>query len=86
MPRISSFYGIEISMYFLDHEPPHFHAESGEHSAKVEIATGEIYVGTLPRRDARLVRKWAQVHRRELEENWDRARGRDALASIDPLP
>jgi hypothetical protein len=24
--RISSFYGIDIEMYFDDHAPPHFHA------------------------------------------------------------
>jgi len=86
MPRISAFYGIEISMYFSDHAFPHFHAKSGEHLAKVEIATGEVCRGTLPRRDARLVRKWAQTHRRELEENWTRARANHPLAKIDPLP
>jgi len=26
-PRISFFYGIAITMYFYDHEPPHFHAQ-----------------------------------------------------------
>jgi hypothetical protein len=26
VPRISSFYGIVIEMYFGDHPPPHFHA------------------------------------------------------------
>ena len=29
MPRISSFYGIVIEMYFGDHPPPHFHARYG---------------------------------------------------------
>jgi hypothetical protein len=86
VPRISSFYGIVISMYFLDHGPPHFHAERAEHSAKVAIATGEVYEGGLPRRDSRLVREWAKLHRPELEENWIRARADQALATIDPLP
>lgn len=86
MPRISSFYGIVISMYFDDHVPPHFHAEHGEHSAKVEIATGEIYLGRLPKRDAHLVRRWTLLHRSELEENWERARADRPLAKIDPLP
>ena len=27
MPEISRFYGIIIRMYFVDHNPPHFHAE-----------------------------------------------------------
>jgi hypothetical protein len=73
VPRISSFYGIVISMYFDDHAPPHFHAERGEYSAKVEIATGEICYGELPKLDARRVRRWTQLHRSELEENWVRA-------------
>src|SRR6476660_2931095 len=29
MPRVSSFYGIVITMYFGDHAPPHFHARHG---------------------------------------------------------
>ncbi|MCF0071446.1 DUF4160 domain-containing protein [Dyadobacter sp. CY261] len=29
MPEISRFFGIIISMYFDDHNPPHFHAISG---------------------------------------------------------
>lgn len=86
MPRISSFHGIVITMYFRDHGPPHFHARSGEHSAKVAIATGEIYMGSLSRRDAHLVKKWARIHRPELEENWLHARTDQSLAKIDPLP
>ena len=27
MPRICSFYGIAIWIYWNDHHPPHFHAE-----------------------------------------------------------
>ena len=29
MPEISSFLGIRITMYYNDHNPPHFHAEYG---------------------------------------------------------
>jgi hypothetical protein len=85
MPQISSFYGVVICMYFDDHAPPHFHAEAAEHSAKVEIASGEICEGSLTRRDARLVREWANLHRAELEDNWSRARDEKPLAKIDPL-
>jgi hypothetical protein len=35
MPRISSFYGITILMFFGDHHPPHFHARYGEYSARI---------------------------------------------------
>ena len=27
MPEISTFYGIIISMFFSDHNPPHFHVK-----------------------------------------------------------
>lgn len=27
MPEISLFYGIRITMFYSDHNPPHFHAE-----------------------------------------------------------
>ena len=86
MPRISSFYGIVITMYWRDHNPPHFHAVYGEFAAKVEIATGEVFEGDLPRRAQRFIREWVNLHRAELERNWELARSRQALANIDPLP
>jgi hypothetical protein len=85
VPRISAFYGIVISMYWSEHGEPHFHAEYGEHEAKVNIETGEIFVGQLPTRQARLVKAWTGKHRRELAENWNRARAHLPLAKIDPL-
>ena len=33
MPEISRFFGIVIRMFYNDHQPPHFHAEYGEHEA-----------------------------------------------------
>ena len=27
MPEISLFYGIRVTMYYDNHNPPHFHAE-----------------------------------------------------------
>jgi Domain of unknown function (DUF4160) len=86
MPRISAFYGIVITMYWRDHNPPHFHATYGEFSAKVEIESGQVFEGDLPRRARRFVSEWADLHRTELERNWELARSRQALATIDPLP
>jgi hypothetical protein len=34
VPTISRFYGIDIFMWFNDHEPPHFHARYGAYEAK----------------------------------------------------
>lgn len=73
-------------MYYRDHEPPHFHALYGEYQAQVVIATLELLNGELPARALRLVREWAALHRTELEANWEKARAREALVTIPPLP
>jgi hypothetical protein len=86
MPRISSFYGIVIRMFFADHQPPHFHVTYAEHAAVVTIDALAIIKGSLPPRQARLVRRWATMHRAELTANWERARSDKQLASIAPLP
>ncbi|HVW89555.1 MAG TPA: DUF4160 domain-containing protein [Gaiellaceae bacterium] len=86
VPRISAFYGIVITMYYRDHEPPHFHAVYGEHEAQIVIATLEPLNGELPARAFRIVREWADVHRAELGANWAKARSREPLDTISPLP
>ncbi len=57
MPRISSFYGIVIWMYFDDHNPPHFHAQYGDHVARIVIKSLEPMDDELPRRALRLVQE-----------------------------
>lgn len=86
MPRISSFFGIVISMYWNEgaHQVPHFHARYGDDEASVTFA-GAIIEGSLPARSARLVREWALLHQAELEHNWELARDRQPLDEIDPL-
>src|SRR5258707_14655370 len=37
MPTISIFDGIKISMFYREHQPPHFHAERGDEEAEVSI-------------------------------------------------
>jgi Domain of unknown function (DUF4160) len=86
VPRISVFYGIVITMYYRDHAPPHFHAVYGEHEATIVIATLSVLTGKLPARALRLVREWAELHRSALEANWNAARAREPLSTIEPLP
>ncbi len=86
MPRISSFYGIVITMYFYDHEPPHFHAQYAEHHAVIAIDGGAVLVGELPSRALKLVSEWANLHRPELQADWSRAKDGDTPEPIDPLP
>ena len=85
MPRISSFFGIVIEMYFGDHPPPHFHARYSGEMAKIEITTGAVLAGSLSKRALRLVREWTEQHRDELEANWGRVVNSDQPESIEPL-
>ena len=48
MPEISRFLGIIITMYFDEHNPPHFHVRYNEYRASVDIKTLNISAGTLP--------------------------------------
>lgn len=86
MPRLATFYGIVVAMYFDDHPPPHVHARYGEFEAQVDTSTGDVLNGYLPRRAAGLVREWVGLHRDELDANWSRARAGEPLSSIEPLP
>jgi hypothetical protein len=85
LPTISTFYGIMIRMFFREHDPPHFHAEYGEHKAEVRIDTLEVMGGSLPRRSLAMVLEWAAVHRDELRANWELCRQHKHPKKIAPL-
>jgi hypothetical protein len=85
VPAISRFFGIVIAMFFDDHDPPHFHARHASGEARVRIDTLEFMDSSLGRRQERFVLAWAELHRDELAENWQRARAGETLNSIEPL-
>jgi hypothetical protein len=87
MPTISMFYGILIRMYVGDkeHNPPHFHAIYEEFDAIVDIVTGEIVRGDFPRKQAKLVTAWAELHREELKADWEIAKSGETPFRIEPL-
>ena len=73
-------------MYYIDHNPLHFHAKYGEDEACIEIATGDLIEGSLPRRALGHVVEWLGQHRAEIEDNWERVRRGEPLDAIAPLP
>lgn len=85
MPRISLFLGISIYMYWSDHAPPHFHAIYNEYGGAVDIQTGKVISGELPKRVKKLIREWAKLHEAELLQNWELARNEEELVNIEPL-
>ena len=88
MPAISMFYGIIIAMYYLDHKgrhQPHFHAKYGGEEASIAIKTGKVLDGSLPPAKMRLVQAWLEIHRDELQANWELASNGEESFRIDPL-
>ncbi len=85
MPQISRFFGIIISMFYDEHNPPHFHATYGEFSAEIGINDLNVLVGKLPSRVLGLVIEWASMHQPELLENWSRIENGQSIEKIAPL-
>jgi hypothetical protein len=71
MPEISRFLGIIISMYFDEHNPPHFHVRYNEYKAAIDIRSLNICDGELPAKVRGLVEEWAELHRQELLDMWE---------------
>lgn len=82
MPTLAIFFGIIVRMWHDDHPPPHIHVEYQGFEALVEIASGEIREGNLPRKVAAIVKEWCLVHQRELQDNWQRAQRFEPLDRI----
>jgi hypothetical protein len=82
MPILSIFFGIIVRMWHDDHPPPHIHVEYQGFEALVDIQTGEVVKGQLPRKAAAIVKEWCSNHRAELMVNWEHAQKFEPLERI----
>jgi hypothetical protein len=88
VPEISRFYGIVIRMFMEageTHHRPHFHAYCGDEVAIVGLNPVEFLAGDLPRRQARLVLAWAEIHEGALLDDWQRLQDGRLPLPIEPL-
>lgn len=85
MPEISRFFGIVISIFYDDHNPPHFHARYGEKEAIINVSDLSVRKGNLPARVLGLVMEWAALHEKELIKDWELAKRGKPLLPIKPL-
>ena len=72
MPEISRFEGIIITMYFNEHNPPHFHATYNGVETQFDLNEGAFIKGALPSKQARLVLAWYELHKEELLDIWNK--------------
>jgi len=88
MPVISMFYGIIISMYFVDnrrHHLPHIHVRYQANEAVLSIPGGDLLEGSLPPAKMKLVTAWIEIHQDELMADWALAVSGQQPYKIDPL-
>ena len=85
MPEISRFYGIIISMYYDDHNPPHFHARYGKDKAVIEIASIRLLEGRIPPRVLGLIVEWTVQQQLEVMDNWNTMQNDKPPRKIRPL-
>ncbi len=85
VPEISLFYGIRVTMYYDDHNPPHFHAEYNGNKAIIGIDEARVLKGALPSRQLKLILAWCVLHQDELMQNWELSKDGKTLNRIAPL-
>jgi hypothetical protein len=88
VPELSRFFGIIIRMFVEAGDPhhcPHFHAYYQDHAGVFAIDTLECLGGHLPKSQQRLVEAWAEIHRAELQHDWDLLQSGQPPVKIEPL-
>jgi len=88
MAVISIFYGLIISMYYLDnkrHHLPHIHVKYQEMEAVFSINNGEILEDELPNNKRKLVEAWIEIHKEDLLADWSLAIAGQNIFTIEPL-
>ena len=82
------FYGIIVRMYFFDdqqHNIPHIHVHYQDDVAVIEIPTGSVIEGKLPKAKQKLVAAWIEIHHEELMADWELAVNGEPVYKKDPL-
>jgi hypothetical protein len=72
-------------MYWDEHNPPHFHVRFGEYKCSVSINDITVIIGELPKKQERLVLAWAEIHQKELLQNWELCQKDKQPMQIEPL-
>lgn len=88
MPVISMFYGIIVSMFFLDtkkHKAPQIHVSYQGQEAVIAIPSGAVLEGDIKASKLKLVQAWVEIHQEDLMANWELAVKGEPIFKIDPL-
>ena len=82
------FYGLIISMYYLDnrqHHVPHIHVRYQDEEAVISIPDGRILEGSLKINKLKLIEAWIEIHQEDLMADWTLAISGETIFKIEPL-
>lgn len=82
------FYGLLISMYYLDnkqHHLPHIHVKYNEDESVFPIPDGELIAGSIPSNKEKLVKAWIELRQEDLMADWSLAIIGEPIFKIEPL-
>lgn len=88
MPVISMFYGIIVSMYYIDnkrHKKPHIHVRYQGKEMVISVPDGKILEGSIAATKIKLVQAWVEIHKEELMADWELAKKGENVFPIEPL-
>ena len=88
MPVISMFYGIIVSMYYIDnrrHKKPHIHVRYQGKEVAISIPDGGVLEGNIKAGKLKLVQAWIEIHKEDLMADWELAKNGQKVFSIEPL-
>ena len=88
MPVFSMFYGLLISMYYLDnkqHNLPHIHVKYNDEEAVFSIPEGLLIACSIPKNKIKLVQAWIELRQEDLKTDWSLAIIGEPIFKIDPL-
>jgi len=66
--------GVKIQIYPRDHNPPHFHVETGNKSASFDIQTGQLMQGNLGHTANKVVQQFYKDNQQMLMNIWNNTR------------
>jgi len=88
MAVLAMFYGVIVSMYYLDsrqHHVPHIHVKYQDQEVVLSIPDGQVLEGKLKPNKLKLVQAWIEIHQEELLADWELASKGEAVFRIEPL-
>lgn len=84
MPEICRFFGIIVSLYWRDHNPPHIHNHRMRNECSISVLD-RIVDGQAPAKVIAKVNEWIDLHESEILTLWEKAQKGEKLNRIEPL-